>query len=224
MLDLELDAIVDICEGQEEPREDRATSTSRRASTSRRSTTRSSRSTRPRSTSGSRSTRRPRSRSARSSSSATTAISDDELRGAIATQRADALSFLNDSGTYSQDAFERDLLLVSAHYWDRGYANVKVGTPQLRLSRDKQYMYLSIPIDEGPVFTIGAVDFKGDLIGTRRENLERDPHARRARSSRARMIAEDREKLSNVLQGPGLRVRERPAADEGRPRQAARST
>ena len=34
------------------------------------------------------------------------------------------------------------------------------------------------------------------------------------------MIAEDREKLSDVLPGPGLRVREHPAADQGRPRQA----
>ena len=81
---------------------------------------------------------------------------------------------------YSQEAFERDLLLVSAHYWDHGYANVKVGTPQLRLSRDKQYMYLSIPIDEGPVFTIGTVNFKGDLIGTAADNLKQDQHARRA--------------------------------------------
>src|SRR5882672_3388963 len=98
-------------------------------------------------------------------------ISDDELRLAISTRRQDALSFLNDSGVYSQEAFERDLLLVSAHYWDKGYANVKVGTPQLRLSRDKQFMYLSIPIDEGPVFTIGSVNFKGDLIGSPADNL-----------------------------------------------------
>ena len=58
-------------------------------------------------------------------------ISDDELRGAMATPAGGWLSFLNDSGMYSQEAFERDLLLVTAHYWDRGYANVKVGTPQL---------------------------------------------------------------------------------------------
>src|SRR5262249_17095097 len=98
-------------------------------------------------------------------------IPDDELRLAIQTRREDALSFLNDSGVYSQEAFERDLLLVSAHYWDKGFANVKVGTPQLRLSRDKEYMYLSIPIDEGPIFTIGSVTFKGDLIGTAADNL-----------------------------------------------------
>jgi len=129
-------------------------------------------------------------------------ISDDELRGAISTRRADALSFLNDSGTYSQEAFERDLLLVSAHYWDRGYANVKVGTPQLRLSRDKQYMYLSIPIDEGPVFTIGSVNFKGDLIGTAAKNLEKI-HIRPGMKFSRTLIAEDREGLSNYYQDQG---------------------
>ncbi|HEY4241614.1 MAG TPA: outer membrane protein assembly factor BamA [Kofleriaceae bacterium] len=129
-------------------------------------------------------------------------IPDDELRAAIATRRADALSFLNDSGVYSQEAFERDLLLVSAHYWDRGYANVKVGTPSLRLSRDKQYMYLSIPVEEGPVFTIGSVNFKGDLIGSAAENakyINVKPGMTFART----MIAEDREKLSNYYQDQG---------------------
>ncbi len=129
-------------------------------------------------------------------------ISDDELRGAIATRRADALSFLNDSGTYSQEAFERDLLLVSAHYWDRGYANVKVGTPQLRLSRDKQYMYLSIPIDEGPIFKIGAVNFKGDLIGGAETNLKKVNVRPGMTFSRTR-IAEDRENLSAFYQDQG---------------------
>jgi outer membrane protein insertion porin family len=131
-----------------------------------------------------------------------TAISDDELRGAIATRRQDSLSFLNDSGTYSQEAFERDLLLISAYYWDRGYANVKVGTPQLRLSRDKKYMYLSIPIDEGPVFEIGTVSFKGDLIGSPEENAKRVKLRSGTKFSRT-VIAEDREKLSAFYQDQG---------------------
>ena len=131
-----------------------------------------------------------------------TTISDEELRGAISTRRADALSFLNDSGVYSQEAFERDLLLISAHYWDKGYANVKVGTPELRLSRDKQYMYLSIPIDEGPVFTIASINFKGDLIGSPAANLARIGMRPNYRFSRT-VIADDRERLSNYYQDQG---------------------
>jgi outer membrane protein insertion porin family len=129
-------------------------------------------------------------------------VPDDELRLAIQTRREDALSFLNDSGVYSQEAFERDLLLVSAHYWDKGYANVKVGTPQLRLSRDKEFMYLSIPIDEGPVFSIGQVNFKGDLIGTPADNLGKIKMRPGTTFSRTQ-IAEDREKLSAYYQDQG---------------------
>ncbi len=92
-------------------------------------------------------------------------ISDRQLRSIIGTRKGGALSFLNDSGIYQEETFERDLLIITAHYYDRGFINVKLGTPQIRLSRDKRYMYLSIPIDEGPVFTIGKIKFKGDLIG-----------------------------------------------------------
>jgi len=130
------------------------------------------------------------------------AIPDDELRTVIATRREDALSLINDSGVYSQEAFDRDLILISAHYWDRGFANVKVDTPQLRLSRDKEYMYLSIPIDEGPVFTVGSINFKGDLIGSAADNQKRIRMRAGDTVSRT-LISEDREKLSAYYQDQG---------------------
>ena len=111
-----------------------------------------------------------------------TAITDDELRGAIATRAPGCavvpqrLRHLQPGGVRARPAARS-----ARYYWDRGYANVKVGTPQLRLSRDKQFMYLSIPIDEGPVFTIGAVDVQGRpdrLAGG--EPRRRSTHARRA--------------------------------------------
>lgn len=92
-------------------------------------------------------------------------IPDSELRSIIQTSKGGALSFLSDGGVYQEEMFERDLLMITAYYYDRGFINVKIGTPQIRLSRDKKYMYLSIPIDEGPVFEVGAIDFKGDMIG-----------------------------------------------------------
>jgi outer membrane protein insertion porin family len=129
-------------------------------------------------------------------------IGDDTLRNIIATQREGAMSFLNDTGTYDQEAFDRDLLIISAHYWDRGYANVKVGTPALRLSRDKRFMYLSIPIDEGPVFSISKIDFKGDLLGTADEHAKKmriKPGMRFSRST----IAEDRERVEDYYKDQG---------------------
>ncbi|HUH05583.1 MAG TPA: outer membrane protein assembly factor BamA, partial [Kofleriaceae bacterium] len=100
-------------------------------------------------------------------------VTDGELRGIIATQKAGALAFLSDGGVFQQEMFERDLLLITAYYYDRGFINVKLSSPQIRLSRDKRYMYLSIVIDEGPVFRIGSIDFKGDLIGPKQAYYDR---------------------------------------------------
>ena len=87
-----------------------------------------------------------------------------ELQGAIGTQEGGWLSFLTSSGTYREDAFERDLLLLTAFYYDHGYINVKLGKPEIELSPDKRYLYITIPIDEGPPYNIGKIDFKGDLL------------------------------------------------------------
>jgi outer membrane protein insertion porin family len=130
------------------------------------------------------------------------ALSDDELRGVIATRRADSLSFMNDTGTYRRDAFERDLSLVTAHYWDRGYATVKVGAPQLRLSRDKKFMYVAVPVEEGPVFAFGSVDWKGDLIGSKAANLARTIARPGTRFSRT-LVERDRRALETYYQDQG---------------------
>ncbi|ACY16471.1 outer membrane protein assembly factor BamA [Haliangium ochraceum] len=100
-------------------------------------------------------------------------VTDDELRSIITTSAGGALSFISDSGIFQQETFERDLFMIQAYYYDRGFINVKLGSPQIRLSRDKRYMYLSIPIDEGPVFHIGDIEFEGDLIGEKADYYER---------------------------------------------------
>jgi outer membrane protein insertion porin family len=100
-------------------------------------------------------------------------VTDDELSSVIATRPGGFFSFLSDTGIFQEEAFERDLLLITAYYYDRGFINVKLGAPQIRLSRDKRYMYLAIPIEEGPVFRIGTIDFKGDLIGPKADYYKR---------------------------------------------------
>ena len=92
------------------------------------------------------------------------AIPDAELRGVISTQEGNILSVLTSAGTYREDVFQRDLLLIQAHYWDRGYVQVKVGNPLVELSPDKQSMYITITVDEGPQYRLGKVDVIGDLL------------------------------------------------------------
>jgi outer membrane protein insertion porin family len=100
-------------------------------------------------------------------------IPEAELRGIISTREGGYFGFLTDAGTYSEEAFERDLAIITAYYYDNGFINVKVAAPQITLSKDKRGMYIAVPIDEGPVFSIGKIDFKGDLIGKKQDYFDR---------------------------------------------------
>ena len=41
---------------------------------------------------------------------------------------------------------------------------MKVDKPTVSLSPDKRYIYITIKIDEGEPYTIGKLDFSGDLL------------------------------------------------------------
>jgi outer membrane protein insertion porin family len=92
------------------------------------------------------------------------AASDLDLRAVMLTQESDLLSFATSSGTYREDVFQRDVLLLQSHYQDRGYIYVKIHDPKFELSPDKRSLYITIPIDEGVPYTLGKIDFRGDLL------------------------------------------------------------
>jgi outer membrane protein insertion porin family len=129
-------------------------------------------------------------------------VTDQELHGIVTTKKGGALSFLNDEGIYNEEIFERDLLLITAYYYDRGHLNLKLGNPQIRLSRDKKYMYLSIPIDEGPTFNIGNVDFKGDLLEKKQYYVDR-LRIKEGEVFNRSQVGQDIESLNNFYKDKG---------------------
>ncbi len=101
------------------------------------------------------------------------AVTEEELRSAMQTQEGGFFSFMTSSGTYKEDAFQRDLLLLTSFYYDRGFIQVKLSKPEIALSTDKRYMYIQIAVDEGPQFSIRSLDVKGDLLEPREAYLKR---------------------------------------------------
>jgi outer membrane protein insertion porin family len=94
-------------------------------------------------------------------------VPKDEIIPFMQTQEGSFLAFLSSAGTYKEEAFQRDLQAIQAVYLEKGYVNVKVGKPAIALSPDRTSLFISIPIDEGEQYTIGKVDFSGDLLGMR---------------------------------------------------------
>jgi outer membrane protein insertion porin family len=97
------------------------------------------------------------------------AITDLELKSVMGTQEGGYFSFLTSSGTYQESAFSRDMLIVTALYYDRGYINVKLSEPQVLLSADKRYLYVTIHVREGKRYKLGKLDIKGDLLWPKKE-------------------------------------------------------
>jgi len=80
-------------------------------------------------------------------------LSDDELRGVMQTGNGSFFDF-GGGGSYKQDVLERDILLINALYYDKGYMNVQVGTPRVMLTTDREGIEITILIHEGPRFKI----------------------------------------------------------------------
>jgi outer membrane protein insertion porin family len=80
-------------------------------------------------------------------------VPDEELREVMFTGNAGFFSF-GSGGPFRQDAFERDIAVISALYYDRGYLQVQISTPRVMLTPDRNGIEVSITIDEGPRFRI----------------------------------------------------------------------
>jgi outer membrane protein insertion porin family len=80
-------------------------------------------------------------------------VSTEELRSLMFTGNAGFFAF-GSGGPFRQDAFERDVAVISALYYDRGFLAVSIGTPRIMLTPDRGGIEVSITIEEGPRFKI----------------------------------------------------------------------
>lgn len=105
------------------------------------------------------------------------AITDAEISKYMATRTSGPFSILTDSGKFKREMFDRDVTMIQALYWDQGFIDVQVGTPRVELSADRKYIFLSIPLVEGPKYKVGRIkviehdsDLKDiELLGGRRK-------------------------------------------------------
>jgi outer membrane protein insertion porin family len=80
-------------------------------------------------------------------------VGDEELRAVMFTGNPGFFAF-GSGGPFRQDAFERDMAVISALYYDRGYLQVSINTPRVMLTPDRNGVELSITIEEGPRYKI----------------------------------------------------------------------
>ncbi|HIJ88098.1 MAG TPA: outer membrane protein assembly factor BamA [Desulfuromonadales bacterium] len=92
------------------------------------------------------------------------AFSNSKIKGLMETKEKWFLSWLTGAGTYKEEVLKNDALLITDHYLNNGYINIKVGEPVVKLNEAKTALDVSIGITEGEQFKIGAIAFKGELL------------------------------------------------------------
>ncbi len=80
-------------------------------------------------------------------------VPDEELRAVMQTGQGGFFAF-GSGGPYRQDIFERDVVLLNALYYDKGYMNVSIGTPRVMLTPDREGIEIALLVHEGPRFKI----------------------------------------------------------------------
>ncbi len=96
------------------------------------------------------------------------AVNDKTLRKQLKSNKPHTwLSFITGSGQYQEAKFEEDAQRVTDYYSDHGYAQARVGSPQVERLKDSKdgkirEVRLHVPVDEGERYHIGKLDISGN--------------------------------------------------------------
>jgi len=100
-------------------------------------------------------------------------FSDNRLRRVLASQEAISLvSWVTDRDVVKKDRLNADTQLFEQFYRNHGFLDVKTESALFTLSQDKRWFYMTFNLHEGPQYTVGQIDLKGDLVPSKEALLD----------------------------------------------------
>ncbi|MBU4449418.1 MAG: outer membrane protein assembly factor BamA [Proteobacteria bacterium] len=93
------------------------------------------------------------------------AFSAKELRKIMETKERGffaPVAWFTGAGKMNREVLERDLEKIAAFYYNHGYIKAKIGEPKVDIKGS--WIYITIPVQEGPEYHVGKVDMTGDLL------------------------------------------------------------
>ena len=130
------------------------------------------------------------------------AFDDDELLDEFALSTTGLFSFYTRDDQYSKQKLAGDLESLRSFYLDRGYIKFKIESTQVSITPDKRDIYITVVIDEGPVYTVSDVKLAGDLV-VPAEELFPLIHVKRSEPFSRKKITESSERIARLFSDRG---------------------
>jgi outer membrane protein insertion porin family len=91
-----------------------------------------------------------------------TTFKSSELEDVMKTKTKWIFSWLTAAGLLDKDELKQDADSIVSFYTNNGFLDARISDPII--TQDKEYLYITFDIQEGPRYTVGTIDFDGDLI------------------------------------------------------------
>ncbi len=91
----------------------------------------------------------------------THAYTEEELLNTMKLTTPDWLSWLSKNDQYSKQKLAADLESLRSFYLDSGYLEFSIDSTQVSISPDKQDIYITINVTEGPKYTVSDIKLAG---------------------------------------------------------------
>lgn len=91
-------------------------------------------------------------------------VSDSKIKRYLQVKEGGVAPWLTGQGSFKEEELEMDAYTLRSVFLEEGYVDVQVAPPQVFLSPDKRSIFISYHVDEGPHYTLGAIDLDGDFV------------------------------------------------------------
>ncbi|MBL8512310.1 MAG: outer membrane protein assembly factor BamA, partial [Betaproteobacteria bacterium] len=91
------------------------------------------------------------------------AFSEKELLKEFELSTGGWFSFFTKDNQYSKQKLSGDLEKLRYFYLNKGYLEFNIDSTQVSITPDKEKIYITIAITEGPVYKVGDIKFSGNL-------------------------------------------------------------
>ncbi len=130
------------------------------------------------------------------------AFSDRELKSIMETREEGLFSFMSSAGNFKEFNFQTDIERLKYFYKTKGFLQINIATPQVTVSEDKRWVFITVRLNEGPEFTVNNISFQGEILFTDDE-LRKDLHLREGDTYSEEKLRKDIQHLTEMYQDKG---------------------